>query len=317
MKLPYNKGDVVPVRDGYGKALLQLGINNSDVLVLDADLAKSTRSDWFAQNYPLRFFDVGIAEQNMVGVASGLSLTGHIPFITTYSVFVTGRAFDQIRNTVCFSNLNVKIVGSHSGLSVGPDGGSHQCLEDIALMNVLPNMTVLCPCDANEAYIMTLWAADFEGPVYIRLAREATEVIVTENYSSQPGRAVFFNKGKDGYVISHSVIGSNVSKAIEILEKEGLFLSHVNFSTIKPLDICFLESIAHENLPVFIIEEHFLSGSLTSIIATWSALNKPIKIHSLNLNDTFGESGSPNELYDKYGFTPEKIASYIENMINR
>lgn len=309
------KGDTLPVRDGYGKALIELGHSNHDVVVLDADLATSTRSNWFADKFPQRFIDTGIAEQNMVGVAAGLSLAGKIPFVTTYGVFVTGRAFDQIRNTVCYSNLNVKIVGSHGGLSVGPDGGSHQAIEDIALMNTLPGIKIFCPADANEAYQMTLKAAEIKGPVYIRLAREATELITDENYHFIPGKASILSEGQDGFIVFHSVIGSEVVKAAELLRKKGLALSIINFSTIKPPDTDLLDMIADSGKKIFIIEEHLLNGSLASIIATHYSINRKYlhqpELYSVSLNDCFGESGSPNELYNKYGFSSEKIAEYI------
>lgn len=315
IELPCQPGTVVPVRDGYGKALLHLGEVNEQVMVLDADLAKSTRSDWFAQKYPDRFIDAGIAEQNMIGVAAGLSLMGKIPFATTYSVFVVGRAFDQVRNTVCYSNLNVKIVGSHSGLSVGPDGGSHQGIEDIALMNVLPNMSVLCPCDANEAFLMTLAAAEMKTPVYIRLAREATEVITGKDYVFTAGKANILRDGSDGLVISHSVIGSEVVRALDILDKKGASLTHINFGTIKPLDRETVSMISDTRKPVIIIEEHLEAGGLTSIIATNCSLARPKKLYSINIGDCFGESGSPQSLYDKYCFSAEKLADRISEII--
>ncbi len=315
MKLPFSRGEILPVRDGYGKALLELGESNPRVIVLDADLATSTRSNWFAEKFPHRFIDVGIAEQNMVGVAAGLSLSSKIPFVTTYGVFVTGRAFDQIRNTVCYSRLNVKIVGSHGGLSVGPDGGSHQAIEDIALMNTLPHMTIFCPVDANEAYKMTLKAAEIEGPVYIRLAREATEVVTGEDYHFELGKVKTLHSGKDGYLIFHSVIGSEVLKAASLLAAQGLSLEVINFSTVKPLDTSLLDQIALSGKLVFVIEEHLLNGGLTSIIATYYALHKPYRIYTISINDTFGESGSPEDLYDKYEFSAQKIAAFIKNTL--
>ncbi len=313
--LPYKKGTIVPVRDGYGKALLRLGRVDERVVVLDADLAKSTRSDWFAEEFPERFVDVGIAEQNMVGVASGLSLIGKVPFVTTYSVFVVGRAFDQVRNTVCYSNLNVKIVGSHSGLSVGPDGGSHQGIEDIALMNALPNMTIFCPCDANEAFLMTLTAAEMDTPVYIRLAREATKVVTEEDYHFEPGKANIFREGTDGTVISHSVICSEVVKALNDLDNRGIKLSHIHLGTIKPLDDAITEMISGSDRPVIIVEEHVEAGGLTSILAAACSLSKPKKLYSINLGDRFGESGSPHDLYEKYGFSAKKIAERITQIL--
>ncbi|MFA5498297.1 MAG: transketolase C-terminal domain-containing protein [Candidatus Cloacimonadia bacterium] len=313
---PFKKGEILPIRDGYGKALLDLASTNPDIIVLDADLSASTRSNWFAEKYPERFVNVGIAEQNLVCVAAGLSLTGKIPFVTTYAVFVVGRAFDQIRNTVCFSNLNVKIVGSHGGLSVGPDGGSHQAIEDIALMNALPNMTLLCPVDANEAWQMTIKAAELKTPVYIRLAREATEIITDHNYTFELGKAQSLRKGGDGYLLFHSVIGSEVMKAADILSEKGLNFEVVNFSTIKPIDTELLNRLAASDKPLFVIEEHLLNGGLTSIISTYFSLNTPRKLYSISLDDIFGESGSPQDLYEAYGFSAEQIANRVIQTIS-
>lgn len=258
----FKKGQCLPIRDGYGKALLFLGLTNEKVFVLDADLAKSTRSDWFAEKFPERFIDVGIAEQNMVGIAAGLSTCGIIPFITTYGVFVAGRAYDQIRNTVCYSNLNVKIVGSHGGISVGPDGGTHQAIEDIALMNALPNMEVFSPIDANEAYQLTLYAANSKSPVFIRLAREATEIVTDENFTFSPGKFNYLSNGTDAFILSHGTIGVECLKAVNILNEKGLSVALVNCSSIKPFDYNELLNIAKKQKPIFIVEEHVSAGGL-------------------------------------------------------
>jgi len=309
------KGEYYPIRDGYGKALLQLGKDNSLVIVLDADLAKSTRSDWFAEAYPERFIDVGIAEQNMVGIAAGLATCGQIPFITTYGVFVAGRAFDQLRNTVCYSNLNVKVVGSHGGISVGPDGGTHQAIEDIALMNVLPNMQVFSPVDAIEAYQISLYASKVKSPVFIRLAREATEIICDSDYIFKPGKMSYLSKGNDAFILFHGTIGVECVKAANYLKQIGLEVSVVNCSSIKPFDEYEMLDIAKKDKPIFIVEEHLQAGGLASIVSTFLSKNYPIKLNYINLGDCFGESGSPDELLTKYNLSAEKIAEFIQSEI--
>jgi len=228
--------DIKPIRDGYGNALLKLGETNPNVLVLDADLSTSTRTNWFGEKFPDRFIDVGIAEQNMVDIAAGLSLEGKIPFVTTYGVFVSGRAFDQLRNTVCYSQLNVKIVGSHGGISVGPDGGSHQAIEDIALMRILPSMTVVVPCDHFQAYKATMQLAKMKGPAYLRLAREATKAITNENSNFEIGKAQIVNEGEDCAIFFAGTIGSEVMKALELLHDKNIFPTIINIHTIKPID---------------------------------------------------------------------------------
>lgn len=308
----FEKGGFYPIRDGYGKALIKLGAENSSVFVLDADLAKSTRSDWFAEKYPEKFIDCGIAEQNMLGIAAGLASMGAIPFVTTYGVFVAGRAFDQIRNTVCYANLNVKIVGSHGGISVGPDGGSHQAIEDIALMNVLPNMQVFSPVDANEAYKITLYAAKVKSPVFIRLAREATEIIT--DYSPDeyiPGKFNFLSKGEDAFIFSHGTIGVECYNAVKLLKDKGINVSLINCSSIKPFDNKSLIEIAKKQKPMFVVEEHLEAGGLASIISVILTKNYPVKLNMINLADNFGESGSPEKLLFRYKMTARQIADKV------
>ncbi len=307
---PFNIGDVVPIRDGFGKALIELGHKNEKIFVLDADLSKSTRSNWFAEKFPNRFIECGIAEQNMIDVAAGLSLMGKIPFTTTYGVFVAGRAFDQIRNTICFSNLNVKIIGSHGGLSVGADGGSHQAIEDIALMNLLPNMKVFSPVDANEAFQIIIKASDIVGPVFVRLAREATEILIRKDFEFQVGRWEKLSEGNDAYLLFHGTIGAEVMKATKILLEKKIEVTVINCSSIKPFDKKMLNEIPSSK-PIFIIEEHLEAGGLGSIISTYYSQNSPRKLELINIGDRFGESGSPTELYQKFGFTSEILAERI------
>ena len=225
-----------PTRDGYGEALLELGARNPDILVLDADLAKSTRADWFWKAYPDRFFDMGIAEQDMLATAAGMALGGKIPFASTYGVFVAGRAWDQIRTSICYGNLNVKIGGAHGGVSVGPDGGTHQSLEEIALMRVLPNMTLIVPGDYIETRKATLAAAEIHGPVYIRFAREATPVFTEEDTDFVVGRANTLRDGSDATIIAAGPIVYEALLASATLEEKGYSVRVVNMHTIKPLD---------------------------------------------------------------------------------
>jgi len=301
-----------PIRDGYGNALIELGKTNPNVLVLDADLSTSTRTNWFAEKFPERFIDVGIAEQNMVDIAAGLSLSGKIPFVTTYGVFVCGRAFDQVRNTVCYSNLNVKIVGSHGGISVGPDGGSHQAIEDIALMRILPHMTVVVPCDHHQAYKATLAIAELKGPAYLRLAREATAAITNENSNFEIGKAQIIEEGDDCAVFFAGTIGDEVMKSVRLLHKKGIHPIIINMHTIKPIDKDCVIKYAKKFGKVMTVEEHLQAGGLGSAISEVLAEHYPAKVKMLAIYDRFGESGQPDVLLDAFGLSAEKISEEIE-----
>ena len=307
-----NTKDMRPIRDGYGNALIELGKTNPNVLVLDADLSTSTRTNWFAEKFPERFIDVGIAEQNMVDIAAGLSLSGKIPFVTTYGVFVCGRAFDQVRNTVCYSNLNVKIVGSHGGISVGPDGGSHQAIEDIALMRILPHMTVVVPCDHHQAYKATLAIAELKGPAYLRLAREATAAITNENSNFEIGKAQIIEEGDDCAVFFAGTIGDEVMKSVRLLHKKGIHPIIINMHTIKPIDKDCVIKYAKKFGKVMTVEEHLQAGGLGSAISEVLAEHYPAKVKMLAIYDRFGESGQPDVLLDAFGLSAEKISEEIE-----
>jgi len=307
--------DLKPIRDGYGNALIQLGKTNPDVLVLDADLSTSTRTNWFAEKFPDRFIDVGIAEQNMVDIAAGLSMEGKIPFVTTYGVFVCGRAFDQLRNTVCYSQLNVKIVGSHGGISVGPDGGSHQAIEDIALMRILPHMTVVVPCDHFQAYKATMKIAELKGPAFLRLAREATVAITDEHSEFEIGKAQILIEGDDCAVFFAGTIGAEVMKAVELLHKKNTFPTIINMHTVKPIDKKCIIKYAKKFGKILTVEEHLQAGGLGSAIAEILAENYPAKMKMLAIYDRFGESGQPNVLLDAFGLSAEKIYEQIEEFV--
>lgn len=308
---------MLPNRDGYGHGLLELGATNSEVVVLDADLAKSTRSDWFADKFPERFFDIGIAEQDMLGTAAGLSLAGKIPFATTYGVFVTGRAWDQIRTTICYSDLNVKIAGAHGGISVGPDGATHQALEDIALMRVLPHMQVVVPCDAVEAKKATIATAGVKGPCYLRFAREATPVFTEEQDFFEIGKANVLREGTDVTIIACGPIVYEAILAHEELKALGVSARVINMHTIKPLDEAAILQAAQETKAIVTAEEHQVAGGLGSAVAELLVRNKPVPVEMVGIQDTFGESGTPEELVVKYNLVAKDIVLAAQKALAR
>jgi transketolase len=308
---------MLPNRDGYGHGLVELGATNPDVVVLDADLAKSTRSDWFANKYPDRFFDIGISEQDMIGTAAGLSMAGKVPFATTYGVFIAGRAWDQIRTTVCYSDLNVKVAGAHGGISVGADGATHQALEDIALMRVLPNMKVIVPCDAVEAKKATIAAAGVHGPCFLRFAREATPVFTEENDFFEIGKANVLKDGRDVTIIACGPIVYEALQAQEQLAAKGISARVINMHTVKPLDGEALLKAAKETGAIVTAEEHQIAGGLGSAIAEFLVQNKPVPIEMVGIKDTFGESGAPEELAVKYGLVAKDIVDAVDKVLKR
>ncbi len=308
---------MLPTRDGYGYGLLELGAANPDVLVLDADLAKSTRSDWFAAKYPERFFDIGISEQDMIGTAAGLALGGKIPFATTYGVFVAGRAWDQIRTTVCYSDLNVKIAGAHGGISAGGDGATHQALEDIALMRVLPNMKVLVPCDAIEAKKATVAAGTVLGPCFLRFAREATPVFTAEGDFFEIGIANVLKPGMDATIIAAGPIVYEALLAHEQLAAEGISLRVINMHTIKPLDEAAVVAAAQETGAIVTAEEAQLYGGLGGAVAEVLARKCPTPVEMVGIEDSFLECGTPEELAVKYGLTAKDLVRAVKKVMAR
>ncbi len=306
-----------PTRDGYGEALLMLGESNPDVVVLDADLAMSTRTNWFRDKYPERFFDLGIAEQDMVGTAAGLAMGGKIPFATTYGVFLAGRAWDQIRTTICYSNLNVKLAGMHGGISVGADGATHQALEEIALMRVLPNMQLIVPCDAIEGRKATLAAAEMPGPVYLRFTRSATPILTTEEDEWQFGKANQLRAGSDVTIIGCGPILYEALLAAEQLAEEGVSCRVLNMHTIKPLDTDAILAAAAETGAIVTVEEHQVNGGLGGAVAEVLVKNHPVPVEMVGVMDTFGESGEPDELAIKYGLTHREVQAAVRKVLNR
>ena len=307
----------VPIRNGYGEGLLILGKENPNVVVLCCDLVESTRSQEFAKAYPERFVEVGVAEQNLAGLGAGMAHEGKIPFITSYATFSPGRNWDQIRVSICYSGNNVKIVGSHAGISVGPDGATHQAMEDIAMTRVLPRMTVLVPADAIEARKVTIAAAKMNGPVYIRLAREKTPQFTTEATPFEIGKAFVFREGKD---VTIAAVGPQVYYALqaaEELSKKGIECEVVNLVSVKPLDVATLVGSVKKTGCVVSAEEHQISGGVGSAVAEALSQNFPVPQEFVGMPDHFGESGEPNELIAKWGMDSKAIFAAVEKVLKR
>lgn len=307
----------IPMRDGYGKALLELCEKNDKVMVLDADVAKSTRTVWIRDKYPEQFIDMGIAEQDMMGTAAGLSLSGMIPFVSTYCVFLAGRAWDQIRTTVCYNNLNVKLGGAHAGISVGPDGATHQSLEDVALMRVLPHMTVIVPCDAEETRKATLAIAEKDGPCFLRFGREAVPVVTDENTPFEIGKARLCREGSDVTIFANGALVFEAQNAAKELEADGISVRVFDLHTIKPLDEDAIISAAKETGCIVTAEEHQINGGMGSAVAECLARHCPVPMEMVAVNDSFGESGQPQELMDKYGLNQAAIVDKVRAVLAR
>ena len=305
-------------REAYGKALVELGEINENIVVLDADLSKSTKTADFKNKFPERFINAGIAEQNLLGMSAGLSRYGKVPFASTFAVFATGRAFEIIRNSICYPNMNVKIAATHAGITVGEDGGSHQSIEDIAIMNSLPNMSVLVPADARETNEIIKYAAEHVGPVYIRLGRLNSEDLFDETYKFEYGKGVVVKEGSDCTIISTGLMSAMAKDACEELEKENISVRLVHMPTIKPIDREIIKKAATETKFILTCEEHSVVGGLGQIVASVTSETVPTKVVKLGINDVFGQSATPNELLNEYGLTKENIIKIIkENMVNK
>ncbi|QSQ10374.1 1-deoxy-D-xylulose-5-phosphate synthase [Koleobacter methoxysyntrophicus] len=308
----------IATRDAYGDTLAELGRLNKDIVVLDADLSKSTKTEVFAKEFPERFFNTGIAEQNMAGIAAGLAAAGKIPFISTFAIFATGRAFEQIRNTIAYPRLNVKIAATHAGITVGPDGASHQSVEDIALMRAIPGMTIINPADATETRFAVKAALDIDGPVYIRLGRHKVPVIFQEgDYVFKPGKGVVLREGKDATIISTGIMTAIALEAADILKNRGIYVNVVNIHTIKPIDEELIIQLAEETGAVITAEEHSIIGGLGSAVAEVLAESRPTLMKRIGLKDVFGQSGEPDELLKFYSLTPDSIASAVKDLIDK
>jgi len=307
----------IATRDAYGQALVKLGEVNPQVVVLDADLAGSTKTIKFKQAFPERFFNVGIAEQNLIGTAAGLAASGKIPFASTFAIFATGRAFEMIRNTVAYPKLNVKIAASHAGLTVGEDGASHQALEDIAVMRAVPNMTVIVPADAVETEQAVFRAAEHYGPVYIRLGRPGVPVIYDENYRFEIGKAHLLRPGRHVGLVATGIMVAIALEAADLLAKEGIEAAVLNMSTIKPLDKEAVIELARATGALVTAEEHTVIGGLGSAVAEAVAEHYPVPVLRVGVEDCFGQSGTPAELLAAYGLTRENIAQKAKEAIAR
>ncbi len=303
----------VATRKSYGEALVELGKQNKDVVVLDADLAGATKTDLFAKEFPNRFFDMGIAESNMMATAAGFATCGKIPYASTFAVFAAGRAYDQIRNSICYPNLNVKICATHCGVTVGEDGATHQMLEDLSLMRTLPNMTVISPSDDTQTKWIIKEIAKIQGPVYVRLARMETPIIYEENTKFEIGKGVQIGEGTDATVFATGVTVAEALKSKEILEQQGINIRVIDMHTIKPIDEEIIIKSAKETKKLISIEDHNVIGGLGSAISEVLTEKCPAKLIRLGIKDTFGKSGKANELMKYFEITAEDIVEVINN----
>ena len=305
------------LRAGFGEGLVEAARQNPDVVGLSADVTGSVKMDGFAKAYPERFTQCGIAEANMCGIAAGLSLSGKIPFLGGFAEFVTGRIYDQIRQVVAYSNKNVKICGSHAGISLGEDGATHQTMEDIALMKALPNMTVLVPCDFNQAKAATIAAARLNGPVYLRLGRSKMPNFTPEDQTFEIGKAQILNEGKDVSLIACGHLVWEALEAARTLEAEGVSAEVINIHTIKPLDKDAIIASARKTRAVVTCEEHLFNGGLGDSVAQTLSLNCPTPMEYVAVNDRFGESGTPDQMLTNYGLRAANIVEKVHAVLKR
>ena len=309
----------VPIRTGFGQGLVIAGEQNNDVVGLCADLTESTQMHLFKAKFPNRFVEMGVAEQNLASVASGMAAMGKIPFITSYAMFSPGRNWEQIRTTIAYNNRPVKIAGSHAGVSVGPDGGTHQAIEDIAIMRVVPRMIVISPCDAIEAKKATIAAAKIDSPVYIRLAREKTPVMTTEDTPFEIGKSQIFYDSENPQVgiIATGALLYKALKVADKLKKEGVRVKVMNLATIKPLDTAAVVSLAKDAGAIVTVEEHQVHGGMGSAVAECLAQMYPVPQEFVGVQDAFGQSGTPEELLEHYGMGESHIETAVKKVLGR
>ena len=307
----------VSMREAYGKTLVGLGKENRDIVVLDADLCRSTMTQYFAREFPDRFFDCGIAEQNMVGIAAGLAASSKIPFASTFAVFIPGRSFDQIRLSIAQPRLNVKLVATHGGISVGEDGTSHQTIEDLALICSLPGFTVIVPADAIEAAQAVRAAATNQGPFYIRLCRPKTPLVYNQNHRFKLGKAVTMRRGTDTTIIAIGILVGEALKAAENLKGKGIDCRVLNMSTLKPIDEAAIIKAAAETGAIVTVEEHLEHGGLGSAVARVVARHRPVPMEFVAIKDTYAESGKFAELFQKYGLVARDIEQAVRRVVKR
>lgn len=305
------------VREGFGKALAQIALNNEQIIGLCADLTESTKMTYFAREYPQRFFNMGVAEQNMVGVAAGLALEGKTPISASYAIFQPGRNWEQIRQTVCYSNLNVKLVSTHAGLSVGPDGATHQMLEDLALTRVLPNLTIISPCDEQQAIKATQEMIAHKGPVYLRLSRESSPNITNTKTDFTLGKAQIFREGSDVTLIATGLMVYPSLQAAQILQTINISAQVVNIHTIKPIDQLTVINCAKQTKAIVTIEEHQKIGGLGSAVAEILSQKMPTPIEMIGVDDVFGQSGKASQLFEHYGLGVDDIVKACKKVIER
>ncbi len=302
-------------REAYGKALVELAETNDKLVVFDADLAAATKTGMFKKAYPDRFIDCGIAEANMMGVAAGMATAGYTVFASSFAMFAAGRAFEQIRNTIGYPHLNVKIGATHAGISVGEDGASHQCCEDIALMRTIPGMTIINPADDVEARLAVLAAAEHDGPVYMRFGRLAVPRVFDENYKFEIGKGVYLNKGTDVTIIATGLLVERAIAAVELLKNEGINAALINMATIKPIDKDIILDAAKTTGCIVTAEEHSIIGGLGSAVAEVVAENCPVPVMRVGVEDTFGKSGPALELLEIFGLNAQNIAEKAKKAI--
>ncbi len=303
------------LRIAYGEALRDLGAKNDKIVVCDADLAAATMTHIFGDEYPERFFDFGIAEANMVSAAAGMAHSGLIPFVSTFALFGTGRAYEQIRNSIAYVKANVKIACSHSGLCVGEDGGSHQSVEDIALMRVLPNMTIFVPCDAREVAKAAAAAVEIDGPVYLRVARPVCPIYTTDDTPFIPGKANVMREGTDVAIFANGLMIGKALEAADMLAEKGISAAVVNFHTVKPLDAETVLEYAGKVKAIVTAEEHSVIGGLNSAVCEVLAGKSNVKYDRVGIEDRFGQSGTPDELFEEYGLTAENIVNKMMTLL--
>lgn len=304
-------------REAYGEALREMGLENKDIVVLDADLSKSTKTSVFAKAFPDRHFNVGIAEQNLMGIAAGLAAAGKIPFVSTFAMFAAGRAFEQVRNSICYPKLNVTVAATHAGLTVGEDGASHQAIEDISLMRSIPNMTVVVPADSAETRQAVAWAANYNGPVYLRLGRMSVPDVFGEGYEFEIGKAVELADGSDVTIMATGIMVAPARHAAEELIAAGFSARVLNIHTIKPIDKAAIIKAAEDTGAIVTCEEHSIIGGLGSAVAEVLVENRPVPMERVGVLDTFGESGTPDALLEKYHLTTADIVQAAKRVISR
>ena len=300
-------------RNAYGKALAELVVERDDVLVLDADLTKSTKTIDAKKARPEHHFNMGIAEGNMMAVAAGMAASNKVVYASSFAMFAAGRAFEQIRNSICYPNLNVKVCATHAGITVGEDGASHQCIEDIALMRSIPNMKVFVPCDQYQAKAIVKAVADIAGPCYVRLGRGAVEDVYDENYKFELGKGKVLREGQKVALVATGMMVQEALKAADILSKEGILVTVVDMPCINPIDEELIEKIAKFHEIIITCEEHNVYGGLGSAVSEVTSKKSPVRMEMMGMQDTFGESGTPNELLAKYGLNADHIVEKVKN----